>query len=105
MTDPTTAEGRAELHRICDAATPRPWEACQEDDGSGADYAWRVDGPPGHYSLASGMMPSEAAFIAVARTALPAALDRIEDLERELAEARKTRIRVVKSRPFVIVDE
>jgi hypothetical protein len=64
VTDPTTPEGRAELRRLCEAME---------------SSAWTLKGP----------LVKDGEFISIARVALPAALDRIEELERELAEARK----------------
>lgn len=89
MTDPIDI---AEARRICDAATPAPWPVTVwiETDGS----EWRATGP-GHDSESSAAAEPgctdeqaaqrDAAFIAYARTALPAALDEIEVLRVKLA--------------------
>ena len=80
---------------ICDRASPGPWEV---DDTEGRASIETADGfavayPAEHGSMhtikAHGRLNSieNARFIAFARTALPAALDRIEELERLLGEA------------------
>jgi hypothetical protein len=62
-------DGGADL-AVCDAATPPPWEAtCPRVN-------WRIRRPDGVYVLEAGMTgvrtAADAAFIALARAALPA---------------------------------
>ncbi len=68
---------REESRRICEAATPGPWERDV--------IIVRSLSVPEGITIADYMRPQDAAFIAHARTALPAALDEIDRLERELA--------------------
>lgn len=100
MSDPITDFIRAS-REICDAATPGPWNAWTKDDvfhdglyrdlkkhkTGGITYKAKVcsfddfdeeDEP--------GQNEDNAAFIAHARTALPAALDIIESQQKQIAE-------------------
>ena len=78
----------AKSRKICDAATKGPWleaAVCRQLRfygkswmGEGWEEEWPDDhNEPDHYG-------GDAAFIAHARTALPAALDEIERLRSEL---------------------
>lgn len=81
-----TDDELARLRELCDAATPGPWE-----DGTAMccpDMGW-VDGPNGKGVVCPTYEASkrthtldanDAAFIAAARTALPALLDLIAQL-------------------------
>lgn len=96
MTD-LSKEGRAALQAICDAATEGPWES--KKSGTGGQIRPYVVGPDGSavYSC-RGVEPGygfrtpetwdrqqdNADFGAVARTALPACLDRIDALTDQL---------------------
>jgi hypothetical protein len=81
-----TRDELALLRALCDAATPGPWK-------SGRGYE---QSDPGAYVSAAGgpiiacdevaPSPADAALIAEARTALPAALDEIERLRRALGD-------------------
>lgn len=67
------------LRAICDAASPGPWEASdtnaiETEDGCLIGYCG---------GAADDGLKADAAFIAAARTALPAALDELEQLQRE----------------------
>lgn len=92
----STPEGRAEVRELCEAATPGPW---QSDPNNYGTYVW---GPNGEMVAdachacdgvrirgVGGKLPMEdnKAFIIAARTLLPAALEEVERLERELADA------------------
>lgn len=68
-----TPDRLAELKRLCEAATPGPWEA-------NMDQVW-CDG-----WLADVHRDENAAFIAAARTALPGLIAEVERLTDELAE-------------------
>lgn len=78
-----TPEQMGEWKRLCEAATPGPWEA--KDYGSEAElvcgrgglYAYWID-PMGDFRA------EDARFIAASRTALPALLAEVERLERRL---------------------
>ncbi len=77
----------ARLRALCEKATPGPWTRGAGDHWSrqiraanGTDIAW-IGGIP--------LPEPDAAFIAEARTALPAALDEIERL-RDMCEAART---------------
>jgi hypothetical protein len=70
----------AALRRLCEEATEGPWFVAEEPTHGGLSVV--EDG------RTAGLFPiaceaSEAAFIAAARTALPALLDRVERAERE----------------------
>lgn len=85
MTDLTTKAGRAALRAICEAATPGAWkvfelirdcyEVCRE-----ADYAKGGICQPSN--------PHNADFIAVARTAFPAALTLLDTMAEEVERLR-----------------
>lgn len=91
--DPATEAGRAALRKMCEAATPEPWEwwasnswrRLRNDCGGGvhSNVALPTVGNDGQPDIQ--VRPEDMAFIAAARTALPAALDRIEALERHIA--------------------
>lgn len=95
--DPTTPEGRQELRRLSDRATQGPWRAGQRKLRNRPP----VDTHPGLTVICasapgqgvftehrSGTSPaSDDAFIAAARSALPAALDHIDALEARMKEA------------------
>ena len=70
-----------ELRALVAAATPGPW--AYEDDGTiGGIFVRPPAGRPHRHDSAA-----DAAFIAAARTAVPALLDRVEALEAGLREA------------------
>ena len=60
------------LLAVCGAATPAPWDA--RDDGDGDGSVFNLDGVRIVYASAH-----DAAFIAEARTALPAALKALRE--------------------------
>ena len=73
----------ASLRAVCAAATPGPWNDRRHADGGDVfGCCAHVDTPStqGRRSLLEGLTRADAAFIAAARTALPAALDEIERL-------------------------
>ena len=70
--------GEKDLRAMCDAATRGPW--CQ-DKYPDLD---RVRGPV--YNICEDLLPQDAVFVAVARMALPEALDTIAALRAERAE-------------------
>jgi hypothetical protein len=72
-----TPEQLAADRATCDAATPGPWECGQYRPGIVTTQ----------YQIV-GVRACDVPFIAAARTRWPAALDRIEQLERELLNAR-----------------
>ena len=74
MTPKTTAEFIAEARVICENATPGPWKA------SKLRLSQVVDGH--RFLLASFVHARDAAFIWLARQALPEALDRLAELDR-----------------------
>ena len=94
-----TAVKLLELRALADAATPGPWFV--QADGSvlgifgpkmaayndEPEQEWRevqiVETDGGHYPPRW----NDAAFMAAARSAVPALLDRVEELEAELREA------------------
>jgi hypothetical protein len=95
-----TKEEIAADRAVCDAATPGPWfhrhsyvdekerkgelpsKTVHATSDSGDDVICRCEG---------GYGVEIAAFIAAARTRWPAALDRIEQLEKEVAELRESK--------------
>lgn len=90
-----TEEELDHLRALCDAATPGPWE-----DGTAMccpDMGW-VDGPKGKgticpvYEAAKRthtLDSNDAAFIAAARTALPALIEEVKRLRGLLREAHR----------------
>jgi len=96
----------AALRRLCEEATPGPWDHFRLEDpspvalaayvtataamGSGEFYIVGCDKPDGRADVChAGNGPTSAqnaAFIAAARTALPALLDRVERAERASEE-------------------
>lgn len=98
---------------VCEKATPGPWRV-DKSDSPRANGEPRVDGIDGpEHTVDYGMGPEiesqrivetdsgvygpcwpDAQFIALARTALPRAIERIEELERENERLRTTRNRV-----------
>jgi hypothetical protein len=102
MTPPTTIskEERARLKALCDAATPGPWD-CHIDHPSACGEYLSVDGADGAIVMHAAMWTDDgeagtitapklcdAAFIAAARTAMPALLADVKRLEGYLADAR-----------------
>lgn len=109
MSDFTTPEGRAELRKLAETATPGPWHW---DDhrvptlyGRGGElgvYVWEAEVLEASHNGECGcraacmleleVAPSDAEFIAAARTAVPALLDALDDIrdyatgQRDLAE-------------------
>jgi hypothetical protein len=76
----TAALDLAALRRLCEEATPGPWDVDDQshDDGTiWVNVEWR-----GTAVCEACPVAADAAFIAAARTALPALLDRVERAER-----------------------
>lgn len=73
---------RDALRKLADAAARGPWEV---DDGGGYDFSV-TQGADGDY-IASDVTPRDAAFIAAARTAVPALLAELEQADARLADA------------------
>ena len=81
---------------VCDAATEGPWSNCY--DGVPVDHSVYSDTDEDNtcvattWGVAHGVTPeqaqSDAAFIAIARTALPRAIARIQELESEVERLR-----------------
>ena len=76
---------------LCDAATKGPWTSrhrhCDGDprhDDEMSGLGLEVDGPPEPMLRGQFERAADAAFIAASRTLLPAALDEIERLRKEL---------------------
>jgi len=103
--DIATPEGRAELRKLCEAATSGPWKDIQDGYGLGRHPYISVDSPSGAiidvmtrarlpFTRQEVDVPHEAnaAFIAAAREALPAALDRLDALEAALRIAAKAEL-------------
>ena len=87
-TDPITPAQLAEWRRIADAATKGPWRADEYVvcDAAG-NYIANASARVAFWSPIAGRDRPNAAFIATARTAMPALLDEVERLEAQLAEA------------------
>lgn len=83
MSDVRTEEGRGELRKRCEAATPGPWDFC----ACAGDPEWPIVVASGFGVVFNtgkgGASVGDSEFTAAARTALPLALDRIDELERE----------------------
>ena len=92
-----TLEQELKLRKLCNAATPGPWQMDQlecdirdiwiETPNCG-------DGEPCSICTITNDQydqSSDAAFIAAVRMALPAALDTIEELRKEIAELKMKR--------------
>lgn len=80
-----TPERRAELKRLCEQATPGPWEVTDESCArcrkeNTHEYAIYAI-PQGNHDQF--IRKEDADFIAAARTALPSLLEEVERLERE----------------------
>lgn len=94
--DITTPTGRAALRKMAAAATPGPWDGTQcwrdlaEDDKT---WLWGASTP---VSPNQEQAKADAAFVAAARTAMPAALDELDRLTTALAAAREA------LRPFAL---
>jgi len=74
----------AALRRLCEEATPGPWDVDDQshDDGTiWVNVEWR-----GTAVCEACPVAADAAFIAAARTALPALLDRVERADRQIDE-------------------
>ena len=84
MTDPRTYGGYTPdaLLALANAATKGPWD-CETHD----EPAWMIGPDPRHVRIvavtAQGNDEANATFIATARAAVPALIERIEELERE----------------------
>ena len=91
----------AAWRELCDRATPAPWKVDRIGCGEYPDYDIEIDWPggllasinpcPGGYQGLPGCGGNpevNAAFIAAARSALPALLDEVERLRGEVAAAR-----------------
>lgn len=87
-----TTEQIAELRRLCEAATPGPWVRSKygfnilthDSELSTCTQRYTGDKKPTEEEMA--VMVANAAFIAAARTALPALLDEVERMQRERRE-------------------
>jgi hypothetical protein len=92
----TPALDLAALQALTDAATPGPWAYYGEDvwlnvsaaelaaydaDPAGAPDPWEFEPQPTHLSYGDWRSPADAEFIAAARTAVPALLARVADLQ------------------------
>ena len=88
-----TLEQEVRLRKLCNAATPGPWQMNQLEHDIWIETPDCGDGEPCSICTMSNDQydqSADAAFIAEARTALPAALDTIEELWKEIAELRET---------------
>lgn len=87
-----TTEEIARLRALCEKATEAPWSyyAADEATPSRADIVYSGGHPTftGSFSVGEMHHPKDRAFIAAARTALPAVLDEIERLQRALERLR-----------------
>lgn len=86
----TPEQRRVESRRICEAATPEPWECPNDQYGprvryqAGKDNWCLIAWTNGEYETQ--WQREDAVFCAHARTALPAALDALDAAEQRLAE-------------------
>lgn len=98
MSDVKTPAGRAAILAVCEAATPRPW-VTEETPRLGGSVNALLDGLWRQVAEASGqaamfdtrattgeIQQANARFMALARTALPEALEYIERLEQGLRD-------------------
>ena len=95
-----TPDQRKAARERCAGATPEPWEHYEDDGGSGVNartadgirfvsYDDMADGhTPGQYDIDRAEASANAAFIAHARTDLPAALDALDAADAENARLR-----------------
>lgn len=91
-----TPDQLAELRRLAEAATPGPWESSHNVDPPSDDNyhpnnpnrEGRGEGPTitGTYRDVKAMAAADAAFIAAARTAVPALCAEVERLTAQVAE-------------------
>lgn len=77
----SSPEQRAEWKALADAATEGPWTAAEQSHGE-----WFSIQSP-HLALCTAFEPADAAFIAAARTAVPALLEEVERLREALRQA------------------
>jgi hypothetical protein len=94
MSDPTTPEGRAELRRLLDNATPAPWEGVP---GFGTTAIYGQDHEPGEFVAQRVPIP-DAKLIIRLRNTVPALLDALDQAEAALEQARKTADRYASAR-------
>jgi hypothetical protein len=76
MPDPLTTEEIARWRELDAKATEGPWKVVRPDSGGYCDVVWVID-----ESIICSAFATHAALIAEYRTALPRALDRIDELE------------------------
>jgi hypothetical protein len=69
-----------ELERLCNAATPGPWTA-HEDDEDKEGWSFKVHDAPG--PIIDCMVASDARFIEAARYALPKLIAKVRELQAE----------------------
>lgn len=76
------------LKELCEKAWPAPWTAKQAEyiDGSGFAGFWKIWDADNEHDISECPTKGNAEFIAAARIALPALIERVEKLER-VAEA------------------
>ena len=94
-----TPEQRAELRRLCEAATPGPWlpnpklcdvtAACPDGVTPSGVMSGVMSGVGPFVYVARVQEYRDVSFIAEARTALPALLDYVEKLEGEIERLKK----------------
>ena len=89
-----TRKQELKLRKLCNAATPEPWQMNQLEHDIWIETPDCGDGESCTICTISNDQydqSADAAFIAEARTALPAALDTIEELRKEIAELKMKR--------------
>lgn len=81
-----------DLDRLCNKITPQPWRVIPDASGSLEVLGMDPENDEGTLVCETYIGPEESAnacFIAAARTALPELIQRIRELEKELADARR----------------
>ena len=100
------------LQRLVDVATPGPWANYSPNPKTTREQAiyseWLETDPEARSSeIAALLTPKDAAFIAASRSAVPALLDRVRELEAERDAALSTiaKVRELHRRLNVVDDE
>lgn len=86
------------LRGLCERAVSGPWHTQPDGAGMTEVYSDKLQRDGLDIGVAGDLREHDAAFIAAARTALPALIDRVEELERERDEARNRVLRPLTER-------
>ncbi|MCP4640639.1 MAG: hypothetical protein GY851_09410 [bacterium] len=90
---------RDKLRALCEAATPGPWSATPDEDGTllkGADHegCWDALLWQSGWDSSITLTPEDLRFIAAARSAIPALLDELDEEEGALIAEHELRVSI-----------